>query len=176
MNAGQGFLLAMVIMLGGCQPVASPAPNRADQQPSEAELPSARYQVAQPTLEQQDEQGRPIWKLTAKALQGQSGGKQAEGMLIDVRGWLYRHGKPVLQFTARYARAHSERKEVEAWGSVQAISRVSNARLQADRILWKAREDQIIASGRVVVQWGELVMRDNRLTLDTALQKAWGGE
>jgi len=127
-------------------------------------------------LAQQDEQGNTLWKLQAKSLQGQSGGKQAEGTLIEVEGWLYRNGKPILKFTAGYARAHSERRELEAWGNVRAVSSISQARLQAERILWKAREDRLIATGGVIIQWGTLILRDERLTLDTALQRAIGGD
>ncbi|MCS7066218.1 MAG: LPS export ABC transporter periplasmic protein LptC, partial [Fimbriimonadales bacterium] len=130
----------------------------------------------QPMLAQQDEQGNTLWRLQAKWLQGQTSEGRAEGTLIEVQGWLYRDGKPVLKLVARYARADSERREVEAWGKVQAVSSVSRARLQADRILWKAREDKLIATGAVSIQWGDLIVRDEHLTLDTALQRAWGGE
>lgn len=170
-----GYLL-VAGLLSACQPAQPPGQPRPDEHASSENLPEARYQVAQPMLAQQDERGNTLWKLQAKALQGQSGGKRAEGTLVEVQGWLYRDGKPVVKFTARYARADSERREVEAWGSVQASSSVSHARLQADRILWKAREDKIIATGAVTIQWGELTIRDERLTLDTALQRAWGEE
>ncbi|MEN3002229.1 MAG: LPS export ABC transporter periplasmic protein LptC [Armatimonadota bacterium] len=166
---------SLAALLFACQPAQPPVQSRPDERASSDNLPEARYQVAQPTLEQQDERGNTLWKLQAQALQGRSGGKQAEGTLIEVQGWLYRNGKPVLKLTARYARADAERREVEAWGKVQAISRVNRARLQADRVLWKARDDRLIATGGVVIQWGDFTMRDEHLTLDTALERAWGG-
>ena len=171
---GGCWLLAL--WLCACQPTQPPGQPRPDEQATSGNLPEARYRVVQPLLAQQDEQGNTLWKLQAKALQGQSDNQQAEGTLTEVQGWLYQKGKPVLKFTARYARAHSERREVEAWGNVRAISNVSRARLQADRILWQARADKIIATGNVIIQWGEFVLRDEHLTLDTALQRAWGGE
>ncbi len=168
-----GLLLALLM---GCQPAQPPVQSRPDEQASANRLPEARYQALQPTLTQQDEQGNTLWKLQANTLEGQSGEQGAEGVLREVQGWLYRDGKPILKFSARYARAHSERREVEAWGKVQAVSSASRARLQAERILWKAREDKIIATGGVIVQWGELTVRDDHLVLDTALQRAWGGQ
>jgi LPS export ABC transporter protein LptC len=171
-----GLYGGLLLMLQACQSAAPPVSPRADEQPAQATLPEARYQVVQPTLEQQDEQGHLLWRLEAQALQGQSAGEQAEGTLVQVRGWLYRQGKPVLQLRAQYARAHSETREVEAWGTVQATSTINHAQLQAERILWKARDDRIIATGSVTIRWGDLVIQDERLVLDTALQRAWGGE
>jgi LPS export ABC transporter protein LptC len=175
-SAWAGLGVGLLLMLHACQPAASPVSPRADERPPQASLPEARYQVLQPTLEQQDEQGNTLWKLKAQALEGQSAGEQAEGTLVAVSGWLYRKGKPVLQISARYARAHSATREVEAWGEVKATSSVTRAQLQAERILWKAREDRIIATGAVTLRWGDLVLQDERLTMDTALQRAWGGE
>jgi hypothetical protein len=167
------LLLSCVLL--ACQPAPTGASRPREQTPATT-LPEARYEAVQPTLIQQDEQGKTLWKLQAKSLSGQTGAEGAEGVLQEVEGWLYREGKPVLHFTARYARAHSERREIEAWGEVQAISNISRARLQAERILWRAREDRLIASGGVTIQWGELRLHDERLVLDTALQRATSGE
>jgi hypothetical protein len=171
-----GLYGGLLLMLQACQPSAPPVSPRANEQPAQATLPEARYQVLQPMLQQQDEQGQLLWRLEAQTLQGQSGGERAEGTLVGVRGWLYQKGKPVLQLSAHYARAHSQTREVEAWGAVKATSTVTRAQLQAERILWKAREDRIVATGSVTIRWGNLVIQDERIVLDTALQRAWGGE
>jgi hypothetical protein len=125
-------------------------------------------------LEQQDEQGRTLWKLQAQSLKAESKDEKAQGVLMQVQGWLYRDGKPVLEFRAPYARANADTREVEAWGKVVATSKTHDARLEAGRILWKARNDRIIASEGVLLEWGAFELRERILYVDTALEKVWG--
>ncbi|MCS7207982.1 MAG: LPS export ABC transporter periplasmic protein LptC [Fimbriimonadales bacterium] len=176
----QGALaLVCVVALVACQSAPDapsqpvPAPPR---ESSGVRLPDARYEIVQPTLEQQDEQGNTLWKLEAQSLRAESKESHAQGILVRVRGWLYRNGKPVLEFTAPYARAHSERREVEAWGKVVAVSKTNDARLEAGRILWKARQDRILAREGVWLRWGAFEMREHALNVDTALERVWSGE
>jgi hypothetical protein len=109
-------------------------------------------------------------------LRAETRDSQAQGTLTQVRGWLYRNGKPVLEFTAPYARANAETREVEAWGGVAATSKTNDARLTAGRIVWQARRDRIRASEGVRLQWGEFELRERALLVDTALEKAWSGD
>ncbi len=149
---------------------------RAESQATAASLPEAQFQVQAPVLEQADEQGRLLWRLKAQSLQGEAQGGEAQGMLQGVQGWLYREGKPVLEFTAPFARADSARREVEAWGGVRARSRVNNAELSAGRILWRAREDRIYARESVRLRWDAFELRERAIIVDTALERAWGAE
>ncbi len=164
-----------LLFLSACQPAreAPPTPPEPPREESSVSLPDARYEVVQPTLEQQDEQGRTLWKLQARSLKAESRSEQVEGTLFQVRGWLYRDGKPVLEFRAPYARADADTREVEAWGKVVAVSKTNDARLEAGRILWKSREDRIIASEGVLLKWGAFELRERALQVDTALEKVW---
>lgn len=181
-KARAALLLTILLLSVGCQPTRETAPSPAGSDPSGAEsgasirLPDANYEIVQPTIEQQDEQGRTLWRLQARALRAQSRESAAQGTLTQVRGWLYRNGKPVLEFTAPYARANSDTHEVEAWGGVQATSKTNDARLTAGRITWQQRRDRIRAREGVRLTWGEFELRERALTVDTALEKAWNDE
>ncbi|MFN4033266.1 MAG: LPS export ABC transporter periplasmic protein LptC [Fimbriimonadales bacterium] len=168
-------LCLCLALLYGCQspPHASDAPDPAREQTT-ISLPDARYEIVQPTLEQRDEQGRTLWKLKAQALRAESQDAKAQGVLSEVEGWLYRDGKPVLQFRAPYARANADTREVEAWGAVQARSTTNDAQLRAGRILWQSRYDRIRASEGVVLRWGAFELRERALIVDAALEKVWG--
>lgn len=139
-------------------------------------LPDAKFQMANPTLEQQDEQGRVLWRLEARLLQAESKENQAQGILTEVRGTLYRDGKPVLRFTADRASAKSATRVVEAWGRVQAQSLTNKALLSAGRIVWEAERDRIRASEGVRIVWDQFELQDRQLNVDTALERVWGQE
>jgi len=173
-------VLMLLMLFTACQPAREPAPSPPEPAPPQdgttVNLPDATYEIVKPTLEQQDEQGRTLWKLQAQALRAETRESQAQGTLTQVRGWFYRDGKPVLEFTAPYARANSDTREVEAWGGVVAASKTNDARLVAGRILWQARKDRIRASEGVRLQWGAFELRERALHVDTALEKAWSGD
>ncbi len=171
------LLVWLTLILSGCQPADTP-PVRPPEEPvsngGTVRLPEAQLQIQEPALEQKDEQGRTLWKLTAKTLRGETGEQGATGVLEEVRGWLYQEGKPTLEFTARYARAHSKTREVEAWGEVQAVSKVNGARLSAERIVWNANTQRVRASGGVKLIWEAFELREQAIVVDTALEQAWG--
>ncbi|MCX7992781.1 MAG: LPS export ABC transporter periplasmic protein LptC [Fimbriimonadales bacterium] len=172
-----GFVAGFsALFFSACQPAreASTPPPEPPRNGASVSLPDARYEIVKPTLEQQDEQGRTLWKLEAQSLQAETQSEKAQGVLVQVKGWLYREGKPVLEFRAPYARANADTREVEAWGNVVAASKTNDARLEAGRILWKSRADRIIASERVFLKWGALELRERALHVDTALEKVWG--
>lgn len=171
------WLGVALFVLSACQPARTPPPAPTTEPPrseSTVSLPDARYEIVQPTVEQQDEQGHTLWKLQAQSLKAESKNTKTQGVLMQVQGWLYRDGKPVLEFRAPYARANADTHTVEAWGKVIAVSKTNDARLEAGRILWRAREDRIIASEGVLLRWGAFELRERTLYVDTALEKVWG--
>jgi hypothetical protein len=129
-----------------------------------------------PTLEQQDEQGRTLWKLQAQALRAETRESQAQGTLTQVRGWLYRNGKPVLEFTAPYARANSETQEVEAWGGVVAASKTNDARLVAGASSGRRAKTASALPKACGSAGATFELRERALHVDTALEKAWSGD
>ncbi|MFN3690870.1 MAG: LPS export ABC transporter periplasmic protein LptC, partial [Fimbriimonadales bacterium] len=165
----------LCVVITACQPPREtpPPPPEPPREGPSVSLPDARYEVVQPVLEQQDAQGRTLWKLRAQSLTAESKSEQVQGVLIQVQGWLYRDGKPVLEFRAPYARTDSDARTVEAWGKVIATSKTNEARLEAGRILWESRRNRIIASEGVVLRWGAFELRERTLQVDTALEKAW---
>lgn len=163
--------------LSACQHARTPPPVPETEPPrseSSVSLPEARYEIVKPTVEQQDKQGRTLWKLQAQSLKAESKDTKTQGVLMQVQGWLYRDGKPVLEFRAPYARTNANTRTVEAWGKVVAVSKTNDARLEAGRILWQARDDRVIASEGVLLRWGAFALRERALYVDTALEKVWG--
>lgn len=173
-----GLQAALILTACNTPPTSQPerTERRVESQETATSLPEAQFQVQAPVLEQSDEQGRLLWRLKAQSLRGEAQGGEAQGVLQGVQGWLYREGKPVLEFTAPYARADSARREVEAWGGVRARSRVNHAELSAGRILWRAREDRIYAHESVRLRWDAFELRERAVIVDTALERAWGAE
>ncbi len=167
-------VVVLALALCACQPTTNEPPPSPNTSETDVSLPDAKFQMANPTLEQQDEQGKVIWRLQARLLEAESKENRAQGILTEVRGTLYREGKPVLRFTAERARADSETRIVEAWGNVRAQSLANNAQMRAGRIRWDSKNDRIRASDGVQIVWDAFELQDNQLNVDTALERVWG--
>lgn len=165
--------LGVLLGLTACQSPPAGNPRSVSVDSAQA-LPEAQFQVQAPVLKQTDAQGRLLWRLEAQVLKGEAQSGDAQGTLRSVRGWLYRAGKPVLEFSAPFARADSKRQEVVAWGGVVAHSKVNRAELRAGRIAWRARADRIVASDGVRLRWDTFELQERAVVVDTALEKAWG--
>lgn len=164
-------------LLAGCsKPAQRPAPPTPSEPAQASSIPDSRFAARDVFLELKDDQGRMIWRLDAKQGHGKADQGDIQGDLQEVSGIFYQEGKPVLRFQSRFARADSKQRLVTAWGGVEARSERHSAFLRADKIVWEASQDKIIAKGNARVQWGEYTLRDERLILDTAMKRVWNNE
>lgn len=179
------LIVFFCLILFGCAPKASP-PTAAEpahngsttapetQDDGKSSLPDGQFGAENLTVAKRDlETGKLLWELKAKRGSGQAQDGKILGTLQEVQGVLYKDGKPTLRFEADHAKADSDAQRVAAWGRVRAVSDVNKAKLTAQKITWEAKRDLVTAEGNVRIQWGDFEMVDNRLHVDTALQRAW---
>jgi len=103
----------------------------------------------------------------AQASSAQAG---ATGEFENVRCVLYEKGRPTTDLRAGRIRALQKQWRVEASRGVSAYSRVNVVRLQADRVIWLARQNRLIARGNVQITGKQFSLQAREVELDTALQ------
>lgn len=179
------LIVFFCFILFGCAPKASPPPaaepahNSSTSAPEsqddgKSSLPDGQFGAENLTVAKRDlGTGKLLWELKAKRGSGQAKDGKIVGTLQEVQGVLYKDGQPTLRFEAENAKADSDAQRVAAWGRVKAVSHVNKAKLSAEKITWEAKRDLVTAEGNVRIQWGDFEMLDNRLHVDTALQRAW---
>ena len=111
-----------------------------------------------------------VWEATVPRAEAKSAQAGAAGVLEDVRCVLYEKGKPTTDLQAGQVRALQAQWRIEARGDVRAHSRVNGVRLQANEVIWLARQNRLIARGNVVVTGKQFSLRAEQVELDTALQ------
>jgi LPS export ABC transporter protein LptC len=173
------------LALAGCTPKTVPPSTNApsnDHQVSNSQteenpaskVPDGQFGAENLTIAKRDlETGKMLWEIKAKKGSGQAKDGKVTGTLQQVQGVLYKDGKPTLRFEAEHAKADSNEKRVTVWGRVKAFSNANKAELTAEKITWESKRDLITAEGNVRIKWGDFEMFDNRLHMDTALQRAW---
>ncbi len=113
---------------------------------------------------------RLVWEADVPRAQASSAQAGATGVFENVRCVLYEEGKPATDLQAKQVRAFEKEWRVEASGGVQAVSRVNGVRLQANRVIWLARENRLIARGDVQILGKQFSLQAQEVELDTALQ------
>lgn len=116
-----------------------------------------------------DENGQPIWRAQFKqAIASESG----EGAVVEITGVeasLYRDGELASKLIAPRVVADSHTREVRATGGVKVFSALHKSSAIADHVVWKPRQDKLIATGGVKMQRDNLAITANKLEGDTAL-------
>lgn len=188
-KVGKGVNLSLIVffclLLFGCASKTPPPPAveslhhrsppaPATQEDSRSRLPDGQFGAENLTVIKRDvDTGKMLWELKAKRGSGQAKDGKIVGTLQEVQGVLYQDGKPTLHFKAENAKADSDEERVLAWGRVKAVSKVNRAELTTQKITWEAKKNLITAEGNVRIQWGDFEMFDDRLHVDTALQRTW---
>ena len=176
MNLGKWvtvLLCGCVWISGGCGAPArhgATSPRQSAQQP--ANVPSLRVETERLQLRWL-EPGSPsqmVWEAHVPYAQASSAQAGATGEFENVRCVLYEKGRPTTDLRAGRIRALQKQWRVEASQGVSAYSRVNGVRLQADRVIWLARQNRLIARGNVQITGKQFSLQAREVELDTALQ------
>ncbi len=117
--------------------------------------------------------GKFAWKVWAASLAGASQNNGFQGTLTDVAAVLFQKGVAAARMRAPQAQADSAAQIVTATGRVQVWSLTQpGTTLQADKVVWRVRENKARATGNVVYQNGKtgLTVHVPSLDADTALK------
>lgn len=177
MNPGKWvtvLLCGCVWISGGCgtparQRAITP-PRQSSQQP--LSLPSLRVETERLQLRWL-EPGNPsqvVWEAHVPHAQASSAQAGAMGEFENVQCVLYKEGQPTTDLRAGRVRALQKQWQVEASEGVKVYSRVNGLRLRADRVIWLARQNRLIARGNVQITGKQFSLQAREVEMDTALQ------
>lgn len=165
-----GCVAIGVIGCGVKREQRTPSPRQSVRQPESlpplrVETEALRLQWLEPGVP-----SRTVWEASVPFAQASGARSGATGEFENVRCVLYEKGKPTTDLRAGRVRAYQERWRVEASQGVTAYSRVNGVRLQANEVIWLARQNRLIARGDVQVIGKQFRLRAQEAELDTALQ------
>ncbi|MEP0800663.1 LPS export ABC transporter periplasmic protein LptC [Funiculus sociatus] len=100
------------------------------------------------TLDQADEQGRPLWKVQAKKAVYTKDKKTAR--IQNPTGDLFQDGKLVLQIKAKSGEIQEDGKKVFLNGQIVATDPRNGAVLKGDQLEWRPKEDLLIVRDNLV--------------------------
>ena len=149
---------------------AKPGPAVVQKQSPERKKTEAKFEGAKVTWD--DDQGKRLWEAGFKSATAAEAAGSARVELTDVTACLYKDGKVASRMVAPRVVADSSKKEVRAFGGVKVTSLADGTTASADEMVWKPREDKIIGTGGVRMDKGNIHIRAQSITTDTALKKA----
>ncbi|WP_427161176.1 LPS export ABC transporter periplasmic protein LptC [Aliinostoc sp. HNIBRCY26] len=124
------------------------------------------------TLEQADEDGRPVWRVKAK--QAQYTKEKQIGEAQSPYGELYQDGKIVYQVTAEKADIEQDGKQLFLRGKIVATDPVNGIVLRGNELEWRPQEDLLIMRNQIngnhkqlqaVAQEAKVKTREQRMEL-----------
>ncbi|HIK03691.1 MAG TPA: LPS export ABC transporter periplasmic protein LptC [Trichormus sp. M33_DOE_039] len=124
------------------------------------------------TLEQADEEGRPVWRVKAK--QAQYTKEKQIGEAQSPYGELYQDGKIVYQVTAEKADIEQDGKQLFLRGKIVATDPVNGMVLRGNELEWRPQEDLLIVRNQIngshkqlqaVAQEARVKTREQRMEL-----------
>jgi hypothetical protein len=130
----------------------------------------AKFEGAKVTWD--DDQGKRLWEAGFKSATAAEADGSARVELSHVEASLYKDGKVASRMVAPRVVADSTKKEVRGYGGVKVTSLADGTTAFADEMIWKPREDRIIGTGGVRMDKGNIHIRAQSITTDTALKKA----
>jgi hypothetical protein len=111
-----------------------------------------------------------VWEAVVPRAQAQSVQAGATGVFENVQCVLYQKGQPTTDLRAGRIRALQKEWRIEADSGVLAHSRVNDVKVQAETMIWLARQNRLIARGEVQITGKLFTLRAQEVELDTALQ------
>lgn len=114
--------------------------------------------------------GKVLWQAEVPRAQVRNTAEGATGTFENVRSILYKEGKPTTDLQARRVEADQRRWRVEGSGGVSALSRINGVRLQAQKVIWFARQNRLVAQGDVMIEGRQFQLKAQEVELDTAMQ------
>lgn len=174
-RAGIWLVLAMLAAIGalvyfGRGPGKSRSTGKPPVKPTEAYTATVRdikLNVRDP------KSGKPMWALkVGRASVDMANQREFYGDLEDVTGTLYERGEPGLKFHADKCSFDTNTQTVRIEGNVEGESVPNGLLLKADRLVWRHRENTLMAEGRplLIRQNDQVELRDSKLIADTSLQ------
>jgi LPS export ABC transporter protein LptC len=157
-------LLLAIISCGGKTPIAKPTSSPSPQD-SESNLT-----LFGGILEQFDEIGRPVWKVTAKKAKYTK--ERQFGQAESPYGELYQDGKVVYQVKAEQADIQQDGKQLFLKGKILATDPRNGVVLQGNELEWRPKEDLLIVRSqlngthkqlRAVAQEARVKTREQRM-------------
>ncbi len=100
------------------------------------------------TLDQADEQGRPLWKVKAKQAVYTKDKKAAR--IQNPSGDLFQDGKMVMQITADSGEVQEDGKKIFLKGQIVATDPRNGAVLKGNELEWRPKEDLLIVRQNLV--------------------------
>ena len=94
------------------------------------------------TLEQADEQGRPVWKIQGK--QASYSQEQKIAQVVKPSGELFIDGKAVYKISAQQAQIQQNGKQLFLKGQIVATDTVNGVVLHGNELEWRPKEDLLI--------------------------------
>jgi LPS export ABC transporter protein LptC len=150
----------------GPVPTVTPRP-RSSPRPTPAGIPPVRVEGS--AISTVDARGLQQWDLRAETVAVDSAAGSVA--LTTVAGVFFEGGQPSVEFTAPRGTFDIATRNVTLEGGVKA--RAANGRtVEAQTMKWIPRARQIEAAGSVVLHQNGMIVRSDRLTSDTALQRA----
>ena len=100
------------------------------------------------TLDQADEQGRPLWKVKAKQAVYTKDKKAAR--IQNPSGDLFQDGKMIMQITAQSGEVQEDGKKIFLKGQIVATDPRNGAVLKGNELEWRPKEDLLIVRQNLV--------------------------
>ncbi len=99
------------------------------------------------TLEQADEQGRPVWKVQGK--QASYSRKQKIAQVLSPSGELFTDGKVVYKISAQQAQVQQDGKHLFLKGQIVATDTINGVVLRGNELEWRPKEDLLIVRKQI---------------------------
>ncbi|AUT02735.1 LPS export ABC transporter periplasmic protein LptC [Nostoc sp. CENA543] len=168
-----GFYLAInLVLVMGLVACTNKVPR--NNQPNNTNSPNQESNLTffDVTLEQADEDGRPVWRVKAK--QAQYTKEKQIGEAQSPYGELYQDGKIVYQVTAEKADIEQDGKQLFLRGKIVATDPVNGIVLRGNELEWRPQEDLLIVRNQIngnhkqlqaVAQEAKVKTREQRMEL-----------
>lgn len=101
------------------------------------------------TLTEFDAKGKLLWEITSKRADYRPDSKIAD--VEDVKGKFYRDGELLMEATGDKGTIDQSTKEISLNGSIKAIAFQEKIDMKADRMVWKAEDDVLKATGNIQI-------------------------
>lgn len=135
-----------VTFLSACGNKSSTSTSSAQQQAKETKV-EGRVSFDNISLEEADEQGRPLW--TVKAKQATYSDDKKKAQIEKPSGNLYQDGQVVLQVSAAQGEIEEDGKKIFLKGKIVAIDPRNQAVIRGEELEWRPEEDLLIVRNNV---------------------------
>ncbi len=165
------ILMALLFGLFGCGDQSSRV-NKPAQDSSPTPNLESSLTFNDITLDQADEQGRPLWKVKAKQATYNQNKKIAQ--VQSPAGELFQDGKVAYQISAAQGEIHQDGKQLFLEGKIVAIDPKNGVVLHGNELEWRPQEDLLIVRNKltgtrqqvqVVAQEARVFSRAHRMEL-----------